>query len=144
MRLSSDDLPMFFEPHHGELAERLRAAAPVFTALEAPDAHRDEAARDRAAVKALASLQRTFVGMASVGDTVTFAAAGMAVLRSSALPRGVGLLALLGSLLALVTVLLVDVEAVAIVEGVVAMLWVVVTSVLLLRRTPDAIDALRN
>ncbi|CAN5923260.1 hypothetical protein BH11MYX3_BH11MYX3_31680 [soil metagenome] len=29
MRLSSDDLPMFFEPAHAELANRLRAAMPA-------------------------------------------------------------------------------------------------------------------
>ena len=27
MKLSSDDLPMFFEPRHAELADRLRAAS---------------------------------------------------------------------------------------------------------------------
>ena len=55
MRLSSDDLPMFFEPRHGALAERLRAAAPALADVEAPDAHADEEARDRAAARALAA-----------------------------------------------------------------------------------------
>ncbi len=54
MRLSSDDLPMFFEPRHAELAERLRAAAPALAAVEGAGAHADEPARDRAAVGALA------------------------------------------------------------------------------------------
>jgi len=54
MRLSSDDLPMFFTEAHAQLAERLRAAAPAFAALEEPGAHPDEAARDRAAAAALA------------------------------------------------------------------------------------------
>jgi acyl-CoA dehydrogenase len=44
MRLSSDDLPMFFEPRHAELAERLRAAAPSFEGVD-----------DRGAVRALAA-----------------------------------------------------------------------------------------
>nr|HEX4316624.1 acyl-CoA dehydrogenase family protein [Kofleriaceae bacterium] len=52
MKLSSDDLGMFFEPRHRELAERLRAAAAGF---EAAEAHADEAARDRAAVAHLAA-----------------------------------------------------------------------------------------
>ncbi len=50
MRLSSDDLPMFFEAAHGELAERLRAA---MTALERTELEPDEPARDRAAAAAL-------------------------------------------------------------------------------------------
>jgi acyl-CoA dehydrogenase len=53
MRLSSDDLPMFFTDAHARLAERLRAAVPAIEAIEAagPDS---EAARDRTAVAALA------------------------------------------------------------------------------------------
>jgi len=51
MRLSSDDLPMFFEPAHAERAEALRALAP---AIEAAEAAPDEDARNRAAVAALA------------------------------------------------------------------------------------------
>src|SRR5690242_21923158 len=54
MQLSSDDLPMFFTEAHVRLAERLRALAPAFAAIEAPGAHPDDAARDRAAVAALA------------------------------------------------------------------------------------------
>jgi acyl-CoA dehydrogenase len=52
MRLSSDDLAMFFEPHHAALAERLRAAAP---AIEA-------ATDDRAAVGAIAAFFDLAVG----------------------------------------------------------------------------------
>jgi acyl-CoA dehydrogenase len=48
MRLSSDDLPMFFAAHHHELAARLRAAAPRIAAGERA------ADPDRAAVDALA------------------------------------------------------------------------------------------
>jgi acyl-CoA dehydrogenase len=55
MRLSSDDLPMFFEDSHVRVADRLRAAAPAIAAVEAPGAHGDEAARDRAAASALAA-----------------------------------------------------------------------------------------
>jgi acyl-CoA dehydrogenase len=54
MRLSSDDLPMFFTEAHVALAERLRAVAPNIAAVEDPGAHGDEAARDRAAAAALA------------------------------------------------------------------------------------------
>jgi acyl-CoA dehydrogenase len=54
MKLSSDDLAMFFTDEHVRLAERLRAMAPAFAAIEAPGAHPDDAARDRAAVAALA------------------------------------------------------------------------------------------
>ncbi|MGN6108857.1 MAG: acyl-CoA dehydrogenase family protein [Kofleriaceae bacterium] len=57
MRLSSEDLGMFFEPAHAELAARLGAAAPAFEAIEQPAAEPggaiDEAARDRAAAAAL-------------------------------------------------------------------------------------------
>ena len=52
MRLSSDDLSMFFDAAHVALAERLRAAGPALEAVEAPGAI-DEAARDRAAAAAL-------------------------------------------------------------------------------------------
>src|SRR3954469_1305360 len=54
MQLSSDDLPMFFTEAHVQLSERLRAAAPAFAELERPGAHADDAARDQAAVAALA------------------------------------------------------------------------------------------
>lgn len=54
MRLSSDDLPMFFDEAHGVLADRLRAAADRLGAVEAPDAAATEAQRDRAAADALA------------------------------------------------------------------------------------------
>lgn len=51
MKLSTDDLGVFFEPHHHQLAERLVRAADAIAASEAaPDEH----ARDRAAVEALA------------------------------------------------------------------------------------------
>jgi len=49
MRLSSDDLPMFFEPRHAELAARLVAAAPAIAAADR------DAAPDRACIAALAS-----------------------------------------------------------------------------------------
>ena len=52
MKLSAQDLPMFFTESHVALAKQLAAAAPAFAAIEdAPD----EAARDRAAVQALSS-----------------------------------------------------------------------------------------
>jgi len=51
MRLSTDDLPMFFDATHMALAERLRAAAPI---VESCETMADEPARDRAAVDALA------------------------------------------------------------------------------------------
>ena len=51
MRLSSDDLPMFFEPHHAALAERLRAAAPLFAVDD-----------DASAVRALAGFFDLAVG----------------------------------------------------------------------------------
>ena len=52
MRLSSDDLPMFFDTPHQALAERLRGAV---RDLEAAEGLADEPARDRAAVQALAA-----------------------------------------------------------------------------------------
>ncbi|MBS1122690.1 MAG: Butyryl-CoA dehydrogenase [Deltaproteobacteria bacterium] len=55
MRLSSDDLAMFFDAGHLALAERLRAAAPALEAVERPDAYPDEPSRDRAAAGALAA-----------------------------------------------------------------------------------------
>jgi acyl-CoA dehydrogenase len=54
MRLSSDDLPMFFTEAHTRLAERLRAAAHAIEAIEEPGAHADEAQRDRMAAAMLA------------------------------------------------------------------------------------------
>lgn len=54
MRLSSDDLSMFFAPHHAALADRLRAAAPALEAVEQPGAYATETERDRAAARALA------------------------------------------------------------------------------------------
>ncbi|HEX7842202.1 MAG TPA: acyl-CoA dehydrogenase family protein, partial [Kofleriaceae bacterium] len=54
MKLSSDDLLMFFTDAHVRLADRLRAVAPAFAAVEAPGAYPEDAARDRAAVAALA------------------------------------------------------------------------------------------
>src|SRR5678815_615646 len=53
MRLSSDDLPMFFTDAHAQLAERLRAAVPAIEAVEAAGPE-TEAARDQSAVAALA------------------------------------------------------------------------------------------
>ena len=52
MRLSSDDLPMFFDDTHRVLADRLRAAAPKIAEAEALPV--DESVRDRAAADALA------------------------------------------------------------------------------------------
>jgi acyl-CoA dehydrogenase len=54
MRLSSDDLAMFFEDRHAALADRLRAAA---TTVAAAEGEHDEPARDAAAVKALAAAE---------------------------------------------------------------------------------------
>jgi acyl-CoA dehydrogenase len=54
VRLSSDDLSMFFEPAHAALAERLRGAASALEAVEQPGAHASESERDRAAARALA------------------------------------------------------------------------------------------
>jgi acyl-CoA dehydrogenase len=51
MRLSSDDLPMFFDDAHRVLAQRLRSAAP---SIEESEQQPGEAERDRAAVDALA------------------------------------------------------------------------------------------
>jgi len=55
MKLSVDDLPMFFAEAHAALGTKLVAAAAEFRALEEPGAHPDEASRDRAAAAALAS-----------------------------------------------------------------------------------------
>jgi acyl-CoA dehydrogenase len=52
MRLSSDDLPMFFDDTHRVLAERLRAAAGKLAEVESLPV--GEAVRDRAAADALA------------------------------------------------------------------------------------------
>ena len=79
MRLSSDDLPMFFEPRHAALAERLRAAAPSLAAVEAADAHADEPSRDRAAVGALAE--------AGLFELVVPAAGGVVDSRALCLAR---------------------------------------------------------
>ncbi|MDB4963890.1 MAG: Butyryl-CoA dehydrogenase [Myxococcales bacterium] len=54
MRLSSDDLPMFFDESHQALAGRLRAAAAAIEAVEDPGRHVTEAERDRSAAAALA------------------------------------------------------------------------------------------
>jgi acyl-CoA dehydrogenase len=51
MRLSHEDLPMFFEPVHAELGARLMKA---YDAIAAAEREPDESARDRAAVEALA------------------------------------------------------------------------------------------
>ena len=51
MRLSTDDLAMFFDAHHAALAQRLRDAAPALADAERASS---EDARDRAAVAALA------------------------------------------------------------------------------------------
>ncbi len=54
MRLSADDLPMFFAADHSALADRLRAAAPAIEEVELSTAYHNEAQRDRAAASALA------------------------------------------------------------------------------------------
>jgi acyl-CoA dehydrogenase len=54
MRLSTDDLPMFFAESHKALASRLRAAAGAIEAVELPGRHVTEAERDRSAAAALA------------------------------------------------------------------------------------------
>ncbi len=54
MRLSSDDLKMFFGEAHHTLADRLRAAAMRFLRIEEPSAYPTELERDRAAAAALA------------------------------------------------------------------------------------------
>jgi acyl-CoA dehydrogenase len=54
MKLSNDDLALFFEPAHHALASRLTSAR---AALEAAEAHSNEGARDLAAVDALAKAQ---------------------------------------------------------------------------------------
>ncbi|MGE0871705.1 MAG: acyl-CoA dehydrogenase family protein [Kofleriaceae bacterium] len=55
MKLSSDDLTMFFGEQHRALAERLRGLGGQFEAIEQPAGHPDEHARDRAAAAALGS-----------------------------------------------------------------------------------------
>ena len=54
MRLSTDDLPMFFAESHKALASRLRAAAAAIEAVELPGRHVTESERDRSAAAALA------------------------------------------------------------------------------------------
>jgi acyl-CoA dehydrogenase len=54
MRLSSDDLPMFFTDAHVGLADRLRGAAQAIAAVEEPGAHAGESERDRMAASVLA------------------------------------------------------------------------------------------
>ena len=54
MRLSTDDLPMFFAESHKVLASRLRAAAGAIEAVEQPGRHVTESERDRSAAAALA------------------------------------------------------------------------------------------
>lgn len=56
MKLSSDDLPMFFTAEHAALAERLRAAAARIAAIEDPSLQATEDERDRAASAALGEL----------------------------------------------------------------------------------------
>jgi len=55
MRLSTDDLPMFFAESHKALASRLRAAAEPVGAVELPGRHVTESERDRSAAAALAA-----------------------------------------------------------------------------------------
>jgi acyl-CoA dehydrogenase len=55
MRLSSDDLPMFFGDEHRALADRLRAAAEAIEVVEERGEHVTESERDRAAAAALAA-----------------------------------------------------------------------------------------
>ena len=54
MRLSTDDLPMFFAESHKVLASRLRAAAGAIEAVELPGRHVTESERDRSSAAALA------------------------------------------------------------------------------------------
>jgi acyl-CoA dehydrogenase len=54
MRLSTDDLAMFFAESHKALASRLRAAAAAIEAVELPGRHVTEFERDRSAAAALA------------------------------------------------------------------------------------------
>ncbi len=54
MKLSTDDLPMFFTDEHRALSDRLRAAAQVLEAVEQRGDHVTESERDRAAAAALA------------------------------------------------------------------------------------------
>jgi len=74
MRLSSDDLPMFFTEAHAALADGLRAAAPAIAAVEEPGAHGDEAARDRAAAAALADVGLLSLVVPGPGDASANAA----------------------------------------------------------------------
>jgi acyl-CoA dehydrogenase len=92
MQLSSDDLPMFFTEAHVQLAERLRAEAPAFAAIEAPGAHTDDAARDRAAVAALAEagLFELVVPRVEADGERVGAFAGQGQSGSSAGPAGAG------------------------------------------------------
>lgn len=55
MQLSTDDLPMFFEPRHGELAAHLRTAAAALEAAEHPAGGASEAATEAAIDRAVAA-----------------------------------------------------------------------------------------
>jgi acyl-CoA dehydrogenase len=85
MRLSSDDLPMFFTDEHVRLATRLRAAAPSIEAVETSGEVGDhsaaaEAQRDRAAARALgrAGLFELVVPRSASVDRASEAAAAAA------------------------------------------------------------------
>src|SRR5258706_7081463 len=69
MRRSWDDLPMFFEPRHNELAERLRAAAGDLEVIEREGAYADEGMRDRAAADALARAGLFEIAVSKAIDT---------------------------------------------------------------------------
>lgn len=68
---------MFFGEEHGRLAERLREVAATIAAVEAPGAFADEAARDRAAAKALAETGLFELVVPSVGAGGDADAAGV-------------------------------------------------------------------
>lgn len=77
MRLSTDDLPMFFADAHHALAARLRACAP---ALAEAESAADEGARDRAAVAALARAG-LFELVAPTGDEAAVDARSLCLAR---------------------------------------------------------------
>jgi acyl-CoA dehydrogenase len=81
MRLSSDDLTMFFEPAHAELAERLRAAMPALEAVEAHGAYATESERDQAAARALAAAGLFDLVVPAGGGAATLDTRGLCLAR---------------------------------------------------------------